>query len=66
MQTFIYSLPEVIASPVLDAVRQIYIIISFDFYETGKLQDYLKQEDIEPGDPMPVTNDVYELSLIHI
>ncbi|XP_046677561.1 uncharacterized protein C18orf63-like [Homalodisca vitripennis] len=59
----IFSEVEVIASPVLGAVHKIHIIVSRQFYRSGKLQHHLDKLNIMAQEPLPVDNVVYELCL---
>uniref|UniRef100_A0A1B6CIA3 DUF4708 domain-containing protein n=1 Tax=Clastoptera arizonana TaxID=38151 RepID=A0A1B6CIA3_9HEMI len=59
----IFTEPEVIASPVLGAIKQIYVIVSRTFYESRKLNHHLEKLNMKGHQPMPVTNTVYESCL---
>ncbi|XP_054285072.1 uncharacterized protein C18orf63-like isoform X1 [Macrosteles quadrilineatus] len=59
----IFTVPDVISSPMLGAVENIHIIISKSYYKSGKLVPHLERMNIEVTEPLPLTNAVYEACL---
>ncbi|KAJ9578625.1 hypothetical protein L9F63_005115 [Diploptera punctata] len=56
----IFTEPDILACPITGLESAIYIVMTDEFYKTGKLQSHLEKLNMTSNSPGPVNNQIYE------